>query len=356
MPELHRLQRWLKDLTNILIEQDMLEDGQVQRNLALIELELEGLNINLPGTSAELAQLLFAAHESRISALMVETLQHSLGYYFLPLRAAGENEPAIGPEDSYRLRAALQQNEIDIYDVKQRLANLLQPASSVKTVIFDLDGTLLDTLQSLASCYNRILSKHGFKTHETNAYRFFIGNGARQCLMACLRASGELEGLPEDEIEVLLQDQRKDYEANWDREVTVYAGIPQLIEQLARVGFELAVLTNKDHDFAQACVQYFFPDHPFSVIQGFEPGIPHKPDPSGASAIAQKCGCSVAEMILIGDTRVDIETAAVAGMKSIGVLWGFRDRQELEAAGADYIVTEPDEVLSLLETKNPQDD
>lgn len=347
MSDLERLHNLRSDLTDILVEQDMLEDDLVQQNLALIDLELEGLSINLPGQAPEVRRLLQAAHESKLSTLVIDTLQHSLGYYFLPLRLVGENEPPIGSEASDRLRSALQAKEIDLYDVKQQLIELLQPPPAIKTVVFDLDGTLLNTLQSLASCYNRVLSKHGFQTHDTSAFRHFIGNGARQCMLACLRASGELEQTKESEIESLIQAQRDDYEANWDKEVEVYRGIEALLLELSNLKVTLAVLTNKDHDFAQSCVNHFFPDKPFTVIQGYTADVPHKPDPTGAQQIAERCNCSTTEMMLVGDTRVDIATAIAAGMKSVGVLWGFRDRNELEVAGADFIVSDANEILRL---------
>lgn len=218
----------------------------------------------------------------------------------------------------------------------------------VKTAIFDLDGTLLNTLASLANCYNRVLASHGLRTHEIDAYRYFIGNGARNCLLACLRTSGELARLSGNDIEALLKAQRDDYGASWQTDVAIYPGINELIDDLLRHQISLAVLTNKDHDFAVETVNHFFPGKPFKVIQGYSDKIPHKPDPTGAKHIAMTMGHDPTEIIIIGDTSVDIATGQAAGFITIGALWGFRGRDELEAAGANHIAATPSDIVRFL--------
>lgn len=218
----------------------------------------------------------------------------------------------------------------------------------MKTVVFDLDGTLLNTLRSLANCYNRVLTAYGLQSHEPEAFRYFIGNGAKNCLLACLRASEELGGLEEAGIEQLLQAQQRDYRESWHQDVEVYPGIFDLLAELQKLGVNLAVLTNKDHEFAERCVSHFFPNQPFDYIQGFSKQVPHKPDPTGARRIAEHFSCEADQVCLVGDTSVDVETAKRAGFMAVGVLWGFRDHAELKAAGADHIIALPAELLSVI--------
>lgn len=219
--------------------------------------------------------------------------------------------------------------------------------NKIRALVFDLDGTLINTLVSLANCYNRVLSAHGYQTHPTDAFRYFIGNGARRCLTACLEASSELGSLSGDDIEALLAAQQVDYRDTWKQNVVIYDEVLELIGSLRMRNLSIAVLTNKDQEFAAECVRHFFPNTDFHIIQGFERDVPHKPNPIGALKVARALQLSPSEIALLGDTKVDIETALAAGHVSIGALWGFRDRQELELAGAQYLVEAPLEVLKL---------
>ena len=219
--------------------------------------------------------------------------------------------------------------------------------SKIKALIFDLDGTLLNTLESLANCYNRVLSNHQLTTHSVDAYRHFIGNGAKRCLTACLSASGELADFSDSDLRRLLSEQQVDYRESWHLGVSIYPGIPDLVGELLRRDVLLGVLTNKDQEFAVRCVSHFFPDTDFVVIQGFEEVVPHKPDPTGALTIAQKLNLEPHQLALLGDTSVDIETAHAAGLIGIGALWGFRDREELTTAGASYVIEQPLDLLGL---------
>lgn len=214
----------------------------------------------------------------------------------------------------------------------------------IKAVVFDLDGTLLNTLTSLAGCYNRVLGAAGYPTHPESAYRHFIGDGARKCVERCLPASER----DQKTIEYLLEQQQRDYAEHWQRDVSLYPGIEALLIELRSRELPLAVLSNKDHPFVQQCIGQFFPPNTFAAIQGFESKIPHKPDPSGAQAIVNRLNLASDEVVLVGDTAVDIATAKAASMLSVGVLWGFRDWQELTDAGADHIIRTPDQMLALL--------
>lgn len=212
-----------------------------------------------------------------------------------------------------------------------------------RAAIFDLDGTLLNTLSNLASSYNSVLTELGFPSHPVEAYNVFVGNGARQCMTRCLPANSSTA-----QIESALELQQRHYENNWQQGVLVYEGIFSLLNKLVSHDIKLAVLSNKDHRFTEKCVNHFFPEINFSMVQGFDKGIPHKPDPTGAKFIADKLKIPVDEMAFIGDTEMDILTASASGMFSIGVLWGFRKEEELIAASADKIVARPADLVDIL--------
>ena len=212
-----------------------------------------------------------------------------------------------------------------------------------KAYIFDLDGTLLDTLESLANCYNRALSAHGYPTHEVDAYRYFIGDGAEKCVTRCLP---EAARKPQT-IARLMATQREDYQITWQESAAPYPGISALLSSLAERRVPIAVLANKDQSFTESCVKYFLPDYRFDPVVGYSLTTPHKPDPTGAKTIAANWGIAPEHIAFVGDTSMDIETANKSGMNAIGVLWGFRTKQELQDAGAKHIVGSPEEILDL---------
>jgi phosphoglycolate phosphatase len=210
----------------------------------------------------------------------------------------------------------------------------------IKGLIFDLDGTLLNTLTSLANCYNRTLSAMGLPTHSVEDYRYFIGDGARQCVRRCLPEHDRTE----QTIAETLHRQQMDYQTNWRKDVERYPGITELLLQLSSRNFPMGVLSNKDHAFTQQCVTYFFPEIRFNKVLGFSSEIPHKPDPTGALVIARHLNLKPDEIALVGDTSIDIKTAMACGMTGIGALWGFRDEAELVDAGATCVITHPDQL------------
>lgn len=213
---------------------------------------------------------------------------------------------------------------------------MTQPA-----LIFDLDGTLLDTLQSLAEVFNTMLSDQGFPTHSVEAYRQIIGDGVS---VAVERA------LPDDEISAEAIDRgvaqfREIYHDNWQT-ARPYPGIEALIDEL--VGhFPLAVLSNKDDAFTQRCINHFFPGY-FDVIYGHRQGFKHKPDPAMGLALCSELGVAPDLSLMIGDTATDMKTAVACGMTGVGVLWGFRERQELTDHGASYLIRSPADLTALL--------
>lgn len=213
----------------------------------------------------------------------------------------------------------------------------------IQGYIFDLDGTLVDTLESLAASFNRALVQTGFPTHPVNAYRYFIGDGQRKAVERALPASE----LNEVNVRAVMAAQQADYAESWRELASPYPQVPEMLDALSARGARLAVLSNKNHPFAVKCVEYFFPNVRFDVIQGYSDTVPLKPDPAGARQVAQKLGLLPEAMAFVGDTATDMLTASACGMTSVGVLWGFRDLDELNDAGARHIISKPMEVLTI---------
>ena len=212
----------------------------------------------------------------------------------------------------------------------------------VAAVIFDLDGTLLDTLADLADCYNRVLKHHGFPTHDKQAYKYFIGDGGRKTVERALPESARNE----QTIDACVEMQTEDYAANWHNRTREYPGITDMLTNLSQRNIQLAVLSNKNHSFTQLLVDHFFPGTEFRLVQGFMPGIPHKPDPTGALKIAETLALPCQKIALVGDSEMDMLTACAVKMEPVGVRWGFRTEQELLAAGATRLIASPIELLT----------
>ncbi len=213
-----------------------------------------------------------------------------------------------------------------------------------KGLIFDLDGTLVDSLQGIAASLNHALAEAGLPTHPMNAVRGFIGNGAR---ILMTRAA------PKDADDALLErlenSFKADYDVTWPGGTFPYDGINELLEALQTKGIPLAVLSNKPHQFTSTIVAQVFPSIDFKVVLGQLPDIPHKPDPAGALEIANLFGLLPGECTVIGDSTMDLETARNAGMAAIAVTWGFHDREQLIAAGAISLADSPAAVLAMLD-------
>jgi phosphoglycolate phosphatase len=214
-----------------------------------------------------------------------------------------------------------------------------------RAVIFDLDGTLLNTLADLAAAHNRALTELGLPCHPTDAYRQFIGNGARVCVERTLPH----EYRTSDIIDAGLAIQQREYSRTWHEQTRPYEGIDELLDKLQLRGINLAVLSNKDHIFTQQCVTFFFPNIAFDRIQGFTGQVPHKPHPGGALMVADDLECIPREILFLGDSEVDIATARAADMYPVGALWGFRSEQELVMSGAADTVHHPSEVMRLFQ-------
>ena len=213
-----------------------------------------------------------------------------------------------------------------------------------KALLFDLDGTLLDTLEDLACACNRVLASRGLPPHSLNAYRQFVGKGARSLIAQILP---ETLGREEEAVQAALADFKTEYAQCWREHSRPYPGIPALLDALVQQGLRLAVLSNKPHAFTELCVQTLLPDWPFYPVLGQRDGVPRKPDPAGALECARLLELAPAEILYVGDSDVDMQTAKGAGMQAVGVLWGFRGAEELRAAGADFLVQEPADLVRL---------
>ncbi len=214
-----------------------------------------------------------------------------------------------------------------------------------RLVIFDLDGTLLNTLGGIASACNRMLEEYGFKTWSYDDYKKFVGNGTRKLVERSLPADrlGD-EKFVEQAKELYL----RIYRANLTCETAPYEGIPELLASLRQRGVMTAVASNKFDDGTKHLIAHFFAGVDFAAVEGQKEGVPVKPDPRIVHDILAKTEVKVEDILYVGDTSVDMLTATNAGAESVGVTWGFRDRAELETSGAKHIVDTPQEILEFI--------
>lgn len=210
-----------------------------------------------------------------------------------------------------------------------------------QAAIFDLDGTLLDTLEDLADSMNAALAEHGLPGHNLEKFRYLVGEG-----VLSLVANAMPEDRRDPELaEKVAKSYLAIYEQNWHAKTLPYPGIMDTILALRESGVPLTVLSNKPQTFTELCVNHFFPADTFQIVFGQRSHVPRKPDPAGAFEIAEKLGISPKVIAFIGDTKTDICTSVAAGMTAIGVSWGFRPVSELREFGAAHIIDHPGELL-----------
>lgn len=209
-------------------------------------------------------------------------------------------------------------------------------------VIFDLDGTILDTLEDLTDGVNYALSECGYPVRTIEEVRRFVGNGIRKLIERALPS-----GTPETEIDRVHGIFSPYYKAHCDVKTKPYDGIPAMLQDLRDAGVLTAVLSNKGDFAVQPLIRQYFPDL-FTIAFGERAGIPRKPAPDAVFEILERLGVDKSNAVYIGDSNVDIETAQNAGLPCICVDWGFRDRAQLIAAGADTIVSAPEELLEAI--------
>lgn len=211
-------------------------------------------------------------------------------------------------------------------------------------VIFDLDGTLLDTVADLANATNQALEQCGYPTHPVEAYYKFVGNGINKLFARALptEASNEENVL---RVRSLFVPYYNEHNADYSRP---YPGIVELLHTLQEDGVKIAVASNKYHEATLKLVHYFFPDIRFAAIYGQREDVPVKPAPDIVYDILRDTGISTEQALYVGDSGVDMQTACNAGVESVGVTWGFRSEAELREHGAAHLVHEADAILSFL--------
>ncbi len=214
-----------------------------------------------------------------------------------------------------------------------------------KAIVFDLDGTLLDTLYDLGDSVNRVLSANGFLTHDIGAFRSFVGDGATMLITRALPENKRTAKIIGRCTEAFM----RDYHKNWNKKSKTYEGIPELLDSLGPRGIKLAILSNKPHFLTEKCVEGFFSKWRFREIIGQRGCAPRKPDPAAAIEIAGKLDLRSSDFLFVGDSSIDMKTAIAAGMFPVGVRWGFRPAEELKAAGAGVIVDRPMDIIHLLD-------
>ena len=214
----------------------------------------------------------------------------------------------------------------------------------IEAIIFDLDGTLIDTINDIANCANTVLEDWECPTHSVAIYTELVGDGLTNLARKALPSSRRSV----EDVEAFVKEYRSHYQTRWNETSTAYAGVSELLAELSRREMPLAVLSNKRDDFTQVCVSHFFPSIPFLEVRGERSGVPIKPDPQSALDIARSLGVHPARCLFVGDSEIDVKTGLHAGMTSVGVLWGFRSQAILEEAGANILISHPRELLQVL--------
>lgn len=211
------------------------------------------------------------------------------------------------------------------------------------TVIFDLDGTLLNTIEDIADSINCALEKNGFSTHSVAQYKLFIGEGIETLVR---KATGLLSGSDEI-VGKCLADAKEEYHRRWNNKSHIYDGVANMLDELDRLGVMVCVLSNKPHDFTVLAQKEYFSKWNFGYFNGARDEVPHKPDSAGALEIADLIGVSADECVFVGDSAIDINTAINAGMLPVGVSWGFSRVESIIEAGAKKVLNEPSDLLEL---------
>lgn len=215
-----------------------------------------------------------------------------------------------------------------------------------KVAIFDLDGTLSDSIMSIKYCADRALSTCGFGPFKKEDYFYFVGDGAPVLIERCLKASGD-EKL--EHYDTVWAAYKELFAEHCMYEVKPYDGIVEALNALKNKGVKLAVLSNKPHAETINVVESLFGKGFFDVIHGHKPDVPKKPSPEGVYSILKQLSLNAEDALYIGDTNTDMDTGKSAGAFTIGVLWGFRKRDELEAHHADAIIENPTNILDYVD-------
>ena len=213
-----------------------------------------------------------------------------------------------------------------------------------RLIVFDLDGTLINSLEDLADSANHVLTQHGFPPHPVDAYRYFVGDGVRKLIERIL---------PEEErTDARIEQCRAEfvayYKIHMEDKTSVYPGIIELMKALKERGLKIAVATNKVHVAVAPLMAKYFPGIHFDSLIGQREDVPVKPAPQIMFDLLKETGCQPSEALHVGDTATDMQLAHNAGVESVGVLWGYRPLEELQEAGAEHIIRVPEELLGLV--------
>ncbi len=213
-----------------------------------------------------------------------------------------------------------------------------------EAILFDLDGTLIDTVDDIGDAANRVLSNRGFPMHPISTYYQFIGEGVKVLFTRALPQ----EKRNEDLINTCLKEFVEDYRRNYDVKSKPYDGIPEMLNALNVRGLKLAILSNKPDPITKDCVTSLLSNWDFDVVFGQRDSVPRKPNPQAALKIAKKLSISPSDFLYLGDTAIDMKTAVSAGMFPVGAAWGFRPLKELKENGARVIIDKPIQLLDLI--------
>ncbi|HNW27249.1 MAG TPA: HAD family hydrolase [Spirochaetota bacterium] len=212
-----------------------------------------------------------------------------------------------------------------------------------KALLFDLDGTLLNTLDDIADSMNSVLQRNGFNPHPVERYKKFVGGGVGDLSRRVLP-----DGFDNDERAAEISAQMRDeYSRRWGIKTRLYTGIDSMLDAFTKRGTPLSILSNKPDDFTQAICRHYFSRWHFEIILGATDRFPKKPDPSAALFIAREMDIAPRDILYLGDSDTDMKAAVAAGMFPVGALWGFRDADELLASGARLLLKQPEELLDL---------
>jgi phosphoglycolate phosphatase len=214
----------------------------------------------------------------------------------------------------------------------------------IQAVIFDLDGTLLDSIEDITEASNRVFVARGLAPFSIAEMKALVGEGAEELIRHAFASRGR--PVPNDaQVAEILADYRLAYQACWRDHSRPFPGIAELLAELARRGVKTAVLSNKSDIYTARMTSALLPAHRFDIVRGARPGVPLKPDPAPALAVASELALPPPDCAFVGDTRIDMATARAAGMFAVGALWGFRTADELRENGADVLIASPLDLL-----------
>lgn len=213
-----------------------------------------------------------------------------------------------------------------------------------QAIIFDLDGTLINTIEDIADSMNRVLVLNGYPTYGYGDYKLMIGEGLKNLMERCLPESERNEA----NITRCLSQMMKEYNLHYVEKSQLYSGIAELLNHLSNSKFKLSILSNKADELTQKICRKLLSNWHFEFILGHSERFPRKPDPASALYIAQGMGVQPENILYLGDSATDMKTANSAGMFSVGAAWGFRGREELASNGAKLIIDEPEELIKIL--------